>query len=96
MNCNYQHYLHDSNQNEGERIYYLLPSKTASSPIIGSSMHGFRLPLLSDHPPANKIITIPNTDSNKQKICLSNSFNSVSDAVLIEMNRRPNTFKFVK
>lgn len=44
-----------------------LPSKAASSPSIGINMHGFRLPLLSDHPPANNIIMIPNTESEKKK-----------------------------
>lgn len=40
-----------------------LPIRAASSPIIGINIHGFRFPRLSDHPPANRIIKIPKTES---------------------------------
>lgn len=45
----------------------ILPSRAANSPNIGINMHGFRFPLLSDQPPANKIISIPKTESGNEK-----------------------------
>lgn len=43
-------------------------NKDAVSPINGNNMQGLRLPFLSLHPPANKIIKMPNTVSENVRI----------------------------
>lgn len=53
--------------------YGNLPKYPANSPIIGISIHGLRLRLRSDQPPANNTITMPKIDSEYHK---QNTFNA--------------------
>lgn len=70
--------------NEGgskENCIYPLPINAASSPNKGINMHGLRFPRLSDQPPAKRIITIPNTESEIYRKKKNNSNESIKETI---------------